>query len=207
MHLDLSELLACPHCGPGRSMVVSVDRIESRRVLRGRLACPECEARYAIEGGRVDFGQVIPARDETAPGGAAGPEAATRVAALLDLREGGGVVLLGLGLEEAAARVSGLAPEVEVIALSRDPAGKTPERVTLFLGIREVTLPLRSGGLRGAALLEGSAGAVAEAARVVRPGGRLAVLRPQVDASALQGLPLRVLAAAESALVAERTDG
>lgn len=218
MHLEVSELLACPRCGPGQALVVSVDRIEARRVLEGRLACPGCHARYPIRGGTVAFGgdadrpaaeadgasrgEAVAGPDPRGPG----PDDAVRVAALLELGEGGGAVLLGSGLEAAAARVAGLAAGVEVLSLAAAGEGAAvgESGVTRLLGVCEEALPLHGGRLRGAALLGGSPAALREAARAVRPGGRVAVLRPAVHVEVLEGLPLRVLAAEASALVAER---
>lgn len=202
MHLELSELLACPRCGPGQGLVVSVDRIEDRRVREGWLACPGCDARYPIGRGGIDFGEAAGGGGDS---GGGDPEDAVRVAALLGLREGGGVVLLGAGLESAAAGVAELAGGVEVLALSLAPDGPAAPRVTRLLGVRGGALPLHGRRLRGAALAGGSPELLAEAARVVRPGGRVAVLRPTPDLDVPGELPLRVLAAEAAAIVAERT--
>jgi len=222
----MSELLTCPRCGPGHGLVVSVDRIEARRVLEGRLACPGCDARYPVSRGLIDFGAAAaggrartdaaasrprPAgRDASAP--SPGAEDAVRVAALLGLGEGGGAVLLGRGLEAAAARVAELGEGVEVLCLASDRGegraqgeeGGAP-RVTRLAGVAEEALPLHGRRLRGAALLGGSPEALREAARVVRPGGRVTVLRPTFDLESSEDVPLRTLAEGASAAVAERT--
>lgn len=214
MHIELSELLACPRCGPGQGLVVSVDRIEDRGVREGRLACPRCDARYPIRESGIDFGGAASGSGGSrAPGEDAGaaapvqtdPEDAVRVAALLGLREGGGAVLLGAGLGPVAGALVELAGGVEVLALSRAPEDGSAPRVTRLLGVREGALPLHGRRLRGAALVGGSREALAEAARAVRPGGRVAVLRPAPALDVPGGLPLRVLAAEDAALVAERT--
>lgn len=204
MRLELSELLACPRCGPPRGVVVSVDRMERRRVLEGFLSCPECEARFPIRGGVIEFG---PGADP-APGAGRDEqdsEDALRLAALLDLGEGGGFVLLGRGLSGVAPAVAELAPGVELVSLVDAPSAEAAARVNRARGVSEASLPLRDGRLRGAALVGGGGGALAEAARAVRPGGRVVVLRPAAGiASAASGLPLDVLASEPAAIVAAR---
>jgi uncharacterized protein YbaR (Trm112 family) len=225
MHLELSELLACPSCGPRHGVVVSVDRIERRRVLEGFLSCPTCESRFPIRGGVIDFGtESVPEGEAAAEtsatrsaaadraavgaggGGGAGSDDALRLAALLDLRERGGFVLLGQGLSGAAAGTAELAPGVELLALvdAREAVVSAP-RVSSAVGVSEACLPLRDLGLRGAALRGGGTEALAEATRTVRPGGRVIVLRPTSETlEATADLPLEVVAAEEAAIVALR---
>ncbi|MDP2528187.1 MAG: Trm112 family protein [Candidatus Palauibacterales bacterium] len=225
MHLELSELLACPSCGPRHGVVVSVDRIERRRVLEGFLSCPTCESRFPIRGGVIEFGtesgpEGEPAADASATrtavagraaggaGGGDGPgsDDALRLAALLDLREGGGFVLLGRGLYGAAAGTAELAPGVELLALVgvREAVVRAP-RVSSAAGVSETSLPLRDLQLRGAALRGGGAAALVEATRTVRPGGRVIVLRPTSETlEATADLPLEVVVAEEAAIVALR---
>ena len=211
MHLDLSELLACPSCGPRHGVVVSVDRIERRRVLEGFLSCPTCESRFPIRGGVIEFGKESgperePAAGEAGAGDEPGSDDALRLAALLDLREGGGFVLLGGGLYGAAAGTAELAPGVQLLALVgvREAVVCAP-RVSSAAGVSEVCLPLRDLRLRGAALRGGGAVALAEAIRTVRPGGRVVVLRPTPETlEATADLPLEVVVAEEAAIVALR---
>lgn len=223
MHLELSELLACPDCGPRHGVVVSVDRMEDRRVLEGFLSCPTCEARFPIHGGVIDFGPRGDRTSDREGGGrssgsgpaplpsAPGPDDGLRVAALLDLTEGGGFVLLGRGLSGVAAGVARMATGVELVTLADAPEpAATPEpaaagRISPARGVSEASLPLRDLRLRGAVLLGGHAEELAEATRAVRPGGRVVVLRPSAGmAEAAAGLPLDVVAAEESAIVAVR---
>lgn len=141
MLLDLSELFVCPRCRPTQGLVVLVDEIAERRVLKGRLGCPRCDARYPIAGGtlRFDAGE-----DGSAPGRRPGPdgdaasgpgdaagevgdaalfrgasrdEAALRVAALLGLPDAEGPFLLGAGLERLAPPLARLSEGREVLAL------------------------------------------------------------------------------------------
>lgn len=54
MHILLTDILACPRCGPEFGLVLLADRVEDRRVLEGRLGCPNCREQYPIAGGGVD---------------------------------------------------------------------------------------------------------------------------------------------------------
>lgn len=200
-------------------------------MLEGFLSCPRCEARFPVRRGVIDFGlpeaesalwrdaggsdedRGGPARAPGGPGGRqagspleSGPDDAVALAALLDLGEGGGFVLLGRGLAGTAARVAELAAGVELVVLADSPAEASARpRVTPVAGASGEALPLYDGRLRGAALLGGTAAALRESARAVRHGGRVVVLRPApavVEEAA--GLALEVLAAEEAALVASR---
>ncbi len=232
MQLELSELLICPACGSTAGLVVSVERMEQRRVRNGSLSCPSCDERFPVRGGHIDFRTGTP--DAGGPGPRADPgdpsRRALHAAALLDLREGGGVVLLGRGLARSAAALSDLVPSVEVLAVE-DPAvvaeeeseGATGEeapraadeeegpgspaarRVTRLLGAGKLGLPLRPGRLRGVALLHGSEAELEEACRVVSPGGRIVVFAPPEEVvTAVRGLPLQLVAEEPAALVVVR---
>ena len=49
MLLELSEVLACPRCGPPQVMVAVVHESVGHRVTRGFLGCPTCDSRFPIE--------------------------------------------------------------------------------------------------------------------------------------------------------------
>lgn len=54
MHILLTDILTCPRCGPEFGLVLLADRVEDRRVLEGRLGCPNCREQYPIVAGAVD---------------------------------------------------------------------------------------------------------------------------------------------------------
>lgn len=195
MLILLTDLLACPRCGPDFGLVALADRLEERRVIDGWLGCANCRERYPVRGGVADLrppGAAEPAAEEGPP---ADPEAALRLAALMGLAEVRGIALLtGPGADHAAA-VAALAPEVEVVAVSAAPrTGGEPgvSRVVAGAG----TLPFRGGVLRAAALTGGGAGpgALHEHLRVLAPSARLVVdPAPEGTAARLAAAGARLL--------------
>ena len=214
MLLELSEALACPACGPPQGVIVLVERMEDRRVIDGRLDCPVCEARFPLRDGVVDFG-AAPDPERSVP--AADPEDAVTAAALLGIRHGRGLVVVGSGLGAAAAQISSLCGGCEVVRLEprglRADNSTEPGRVlapgqgavTPLLGGQAGMIPLLSGKAIGVALEGGGKEILTEAARVLIPGGRVAVIRPVPEAAlVLEHLPFELLAADPRAMVARR---
>lgn len=214
MLLDLSESLACPRCGPPQGIIVLVERMEGRRVLDGRLDCPDCEARYVLRDGVVEF-DVAPDSDLRVP--PADPEDAVTVAALLGIQHGRGLIVVGSGLGQAAEQISSLCGGCEVVRLepyglssdSIQSAERGPERgrgeVTPLLGVPAGSIPLLSGKALGVAFEGEAPDLLAEAARVLVPGGRVAVIRPGSGAATVfESLPFELIAADPRAVVARR---
>lgn len=211
MRIELSEILACPACGPEQGLVLLVEESRGRRVLRGRLGCPECDARHPVSEGRVDLASAAPegatrayaAPASDQPDAPGDDELVVQVAALLDLRNRKRPVLLGFGLGRVAPRIAELAGDVEVMALegSAEPragdGAACPENVTrvgveLGAGVGDeigdeigadvgATLPFLSRRLGGVALLRPGPDAVREGARLLANGGRLVGIRPSPD--------------------------
>jgi uncharacterized protein YbaR (Trm112 family) len=175
MLILLTDLLACPRCGPDFGLVLLADRIEERRVREGRLGCPNCREAYAIHGGAADLrlpGAAPADAEEAAPN----PEAAVRLAALMGLAGFAGMALVAGPGAAHAGEVAGLVPEVEVIAVGAAPRGGSEPRVSR-VAASPGRLPFRNGMLRAAALTGGEGGATVlhEALRVLAPSGRLVV--------------------------------
>lgn len=209
MEIELSEVLACPRCGPPQGLVVLVDEMEDGRVRTGHLGCSRCEERYPLREGRVWLAEPgegeEPETGEPAAGAGSAPdgELAVEVAALLDARSASGYLLLDEELGRLAPRVAGLSEGAEVLALEpRVPAGPgvSPARVPAGS-----SLPVLDGKLGGAALWRPDAGRVRDAFRCLSAEARVAGLRPGAAVrEALGELPGEVLASEERAFVVRR---
>lgn len=231
MLIALTEVLGCPVClaregrAPPQGLVAFAEARSGGWVRRGSLGCVVCETRFPIERGVIDFGSPgrqpgsgRPASGQASSGEAGGGAAsgspapdAVALAALLGVDAGsGGVVVVGEGLGARALALAALAGGIRVLALhAAAPAPEAEEgsdgAVTRAHGVPPGVLPLLSGRLRGVALLGGPPARLREASRALAPGGRLTVLRPSEEArAAVEGLPLRLLAADARALVAVR---
>lgn len=93
MYVQLIESLRCPAEHAESALVATAARQRERRILDGTLGCPVCGAEYLVRDGVADFRA---ARQESAEVEArpSDDEAGLRLAAQLDLTEGGRRVLL-----------------------------------------------------------------------------------------------------------------
>lgn len=228
MFLELSEAFVCPDCRPAQGLVVLVDRIEGRRVVRGRLGCPECDLRVPIleevvrfdrsgrgeEAESGDRPEAAGHRDRDPDGdpwerlGAGGAEeGATVLAALLGAEAVEGYLLLGPGLAPLAPGVAERASSAEVLALTHRPR-EPAHGVTWAVHPGNAPLPLFTGRLAGAALLGVSGSEASEAVRVVRTGGRVVLAGPDGEALRRLGeLPAEEVAGESGIVVLERREG
>lgn len=204
MHLLVTDRLSCPRCGPTFGLILLAENLRDRRVLEGALGCANCRERYPVEGG---FGDLRPpprvtlpappvsrgapdigdARPSTAGGATEGDSARDpaedtfRLAALLGVREGPGLLLLAGSWVPLAGRLAAMIDEIEVVAL--DPSLRNaPEETGVSRLTAGTALPFFHGSLRGAAL-DGPqlADWEGEAARVLGPGARLVIRDPPAD--------------------------
>jgi uncharacterized protein YbaR (Trm112 family) len=207
MHILLTDILACPRCGPDFGLVLIADRVEERRVLEGRLGCPNCREQYPVRGGELDarLSTAAPADSAGSSGDAAVGDAgaAVRLAALLGLADARGTALIAGPGAALAAEVAALVPELEVVALAAEPV-EGEEQPGVSRVAAGAGLPFRSRTLRGVALTGGADPALlAEAVRVLQPGARLVVERASAGAAGLlSGLGAQVMLEQEGTVVA-----
>ncbi len=139
--------------------------MRDRDIVSGVLGCPACGTRYPIERGVADFR--IAARSEaqvgahesiegdrdttSAVGSSRGaPDLALRAAALLDLAEPGGFVVLAGAWSSAAPALRDLIEHVHVFAVDALPSIESGGGISLAR--TGAILPLRAGSARGIAL-------------------------------------------------------
>jgi len=190
MHLLVTDRLACVRCGPGFGLILLADEIAERRILEGALGCANCRERYPVRGG---FGDLRPPPRETESGPPvpepAGPEDTLRMAAMLGVSEGPGLLLLAGGPVAHASGLAAMIDGIEVVAL-HPGLREAPEEA----GVSRITAghrwPFYTGSLRGVAL-EGSQVDrwLDEAVRVLGPAARVVVRDP------VEGLNQRLEAA------------
>jgi len=176
MFVELIDQLRCPEPHADSWLVMSAEETRDRHVIRGSLGCPVCLRRYTVENGTVHFdGRAeghAPAAATTPP---ANDDWPLRLAAFLDLAEGGGAVgLYGAWAQHAEA----LGDVVErVVPLAIAPREATHPMLSAVVPPSRAQIPVATGALRAVAVdRAGDADApavVTEAARLVRPGGRI----------------------------------
>ena len=172
MYLLLTDVLACPECGPDNGLVLLSEDVRDRRVLEGQLGCPQCERRYPVRGGLADF--VPEGERDQDPEGL--EETPLRVAALMGVAEGPASVLLCGASPQLAAAVAGLVPRLEVAVTDArtDTEPEQPGVSRLRTGKR---LPFYGASLRAVTLFGAAASTrLEEAVRVLHPTGRLVLM-------------------------------
>jgi hypothetical protein len=168
VHIEVVDALRCVGQHEDTWLVASAEEWADRRIVRGRLGCPVCRVVYPVSGRVADF-----TTSASPPGGAAVTPAAIddadvlRLAALLDLREAGGVLVLGGSYAALADRLMGVV-EAHYVALNTDPLPLAAS------GLRvDARVPLARGSVRGVAVDETvDAALLGDLVRTLRPGGR-----------------------------------
>jgi uncharacterized protein YbaR (Trm112 family) len=177
VHIVLTDVLACPRCGPEFGLIVLSDRLEERRVMEGRLGCPNCRESFPIAGGRPEFSTSADEEPFPRADGECSEEEAFRICALLGVAEGPALLLLAGPAAACAPLVAATVPHVEVVAVASGSAGQTEREGVSRVGAA-LPLPFRTGSMQGVALgAPASPGALAELMRLTAPGRRLAVMR------------------------------
>lgn len=177
MHIELTELLCCPRCGPPHGLIAFVDRIEDRRILDGRLDCPICETRHPVRGGIVylEAEGDVAADPSTVP--PPDPDEAAIAAALLGPPEDAEILLLVGGAARLGPALADLRPDAAVVAWGPPPA-RRHDRVHPVVSGRPTKPPIRPGRLDGAVLTRDGEEWLTDLGRALAPGGRLVLLGP-----------------------------
>ena len=211
MLLELSEVLACPRCGPPQVMVAVVHESVGHRVTRGFLGCPTCDSRFPIEervvhlqpqGSGEQPEASFPSRVSLAH------ESAMLIGAVLDLAQGSGYVLVGPELSEMADAVASVAERWEVVSLGGGrPAHMAPSaNVSRIIPPAGGSLPVLPGRFGSAALAgDPTPDRVRQYAAALRPLGRLAIVAPGPGSvGAMREAGLDLVAGDERVAVASR---
>ena len=185
MHLILTDILACPRCGPEFGLILLADRMEDRQVVEGGLGCANCRTTYRIRDGVAEL-RLSPMAE---PGPLAGSDAerAYRVAALSGIADREGTVLVVGAAPAMVGEIGRLLPNARVLGIAPGaPAGAG--------GVEWVTaegrFPFRDRTLSAVAVLgAGVLPAAAELGRVLLPGGRLVLDGTGVEAAAFLPAP------------------
>ncbi|HEX6694667.1 MAG TPA: hypothetical protein VF035_08235 [Longimicrobiales bacterium] len=215
MHILLTDVLTCPRCGPEFGLILLAERMGDRRVEAGRLGCANCREQF---GAASDGVWLVPEGRERRQGkgsgegkgpGERGEGDTVRIAALL-AASSGYLLLLG-DAAEGAEGVADLLEGVEVIPVVPPGASTNltsgPRNGEWGVSVvRAEGVPVATGKMAGVALLGARADELLEeAARTVRPTGRLLVDPAPADArERLAKAGLRVLAEEGSTLLAIR---
>jgi uncharacterized protein YbaR (Trm112 family) len=203
VRLELTEVLACPRCGTEHGLIALIDQMDGRRIVSGRLDCPNCEDRHPIRNAIVRLLGSAP--DEPPVSEQETSDLAAVSTALLGPPEGPEVLLVGPAIPSVAHELAELRPEAWVISYSALPQA-VHDRVHRIAPGSGDPLPLRSGRVHGVVLSGGSSVAVAEAARVLMPGGRLVILNPGPEVPERSAtVPLRELASDARAWLGAKT--
>lgn len=220
MNLLLTEILACPRCGPPAVLVLLSEDTRDRRIYAGWLGCPECRQNWRVSGGFADFravpdesGDAAAAADaeSTAWAGAAGAagtpatDEPLRIAALLGVTEGPAFVLVAGPAARHAEAVADLVQDLEVIADLPALAGAA-QRPGVSRIATAGRLPFHDGRIAGVWLSgEYAHSLLEEGARVLGTAGRLVLEPAPADAEArLAAAGLRIVARRDATTVAMR---
>jgi uncharacterized protein YbaR (Trm112 family) len=195
MHLVLTDILVCPHCGPGAGLIVLAERMENRRVLQGALGCPGCRRQFSIRDGVPDLRRE--SSESTTDPAATGTGPASdglRLAALLGLADARGYALLIGAPAEDTAALAALLPQLELITVATPAASQGSASINRLL--TDAVLPLRAGTVSSALLgAHAPPTMIAETMRVLSAGARLVVATALPGAEELAASSqLRVLA-------------
>ncbi len=182
MRVDFIELLRCPAQHEPSALVTVADARDGDRLIAGTLGCPVCLAEYPLQDGVVDLTTRLAAHRPHSTPMVTAPTDAARMAALLNLAEPGLKVAL-CGAHALSAETLTAMTDAHCLAINA-PRSLAAVVSSLCMDIGSA-LPLASASLHGIAVDVAHVGVLADAARLVRVGGR--VVAP-VNTAIPQGL-------------------
>ncbi len=202
MFIELVDSLRCLEPHDETWLVAAASRMDGRHLIDGVLGCPVCRRTYAVRDSTAWFSKREPdtaAQNLTTLVAGSDPTHVTRTAALLDLSQPGGIVVLGGSWAVYADAVAELGVAHVVVLNARASEASAQEVSSIVVDDR---LPFGAAALRGVAV-DGSAASatlLSSTASSLRSRGRL--IAPS-DAAVPDGV--EVLARDELVWVAERT--
>jgi uncharacterized protein YbaR (Trm112 family) len=172
--IELVDLLRCPRDHEDTWLVAAIYEKADRDIIAGVLGCPICSATYPIRDGVAIFGEAAsaPAEPQRDTYAESDEDLAMRCAAMLNLFDPGGAVILSGGWCRAARALLDITPVS--ILLVDPPAGMTIGHGVSAIRIGD-RLPVAAASLRGIALDDTRTGqhVVESAVRALKSGGRL----------------------------------
>jgi hypothetical protein len=201
MFIELVDSLRCLEPHDETWLVAAASRMDGRHLVEGVLGCPICRREYTIRDGTAWFSAHQPGtadRHLTTLAADSDPAHVTRTAALLDLSQPGGIVVLG-GSWVAHADAMAELGVAHVVVLNARSSGPGVQEVSSI--VVDDRLPFGPAALRGVAV-DGTAASPAllsSAASSLRSRGRLVA---PLDAAVPDGV--EVLARDDRVWVAER---
>jgi hypothetical protein len=202
MFIELVDSLRCLEAHDETWLVAAASRTDGRHLVEGVLGCPICRREYVIRDGTAWFSTRRPDtadRSLTTFPADSDVTRVTRTAALLDLSQPGGIVVLGGSWAAHADAVAALGAAHVVVLNARASESSVQEVSSIVVDDR---LPFGPAALRGIAVDGGGASStlLSSAASSLRSRGRL--VAPS-DATVPGGVEL--LARDDQVWVAERT--
>jgi uncharacterized protein YbaR (Trm112 family) len=171
MFIELADILRCPNPHEETWLVLATSRMDGRNVVHGQLGCPICHAEFPIESGIARFDRGDRRRTRYS---APNPEEAVRLAALLDLSDSRGYVIL---VGETSNHAPALRDLTDVQLLLVDP----PAEIEMGASLSGLTtdrsspsIPLAGASARAIALDDAaSTDQIAAWLRIAAPGARI----------------------------------
>ena len=171
MFIELTEILRCPRDHAESYLVAVPIAMDGRRIVRGVIGCPQCQAEFPVVEGVAYFArQAQPAR----PGAPSPGYDVAALAAFLNLTGPGGyAVLVGSAARFGTAMASAV-QGCHFVAVNPPPGVSEGPALSVLVA---AALPFKSATVRAVALGadHADAGWLSEAGRILLPGLRLAV--------------------------------